>query len=326
MIWIRYPDNCSGLKNQELPPLHRSPSPDYDPDGSEDDLEIKADAPVLDVFGIEFNNFLEVLDLAAAADLPQSGNTGFGGEAGPMMMSVFFPFVRRRGAGAHKGHVALQDIEELGEFVQGGFADKFTDACLFCAVREDFIADDSRIPVHFEHHAVLDGILGHELFLLRVSVQLHGTDLVHPEALAVLSDALGTVQDRPRARMLNDRANNGHDDQGKEAADKAAEDVQDSLCQELQGRSIAVTQGQDGGAADALHELLLVMPADAGDMVMDRNRHLTAVVHELADLLVFGRNVDVDGIDPLAADIVGSRIDAGNNRNAADLGFFHGTV
>lgn len=43
--------------------LHRASSPDDDPDGFEDDLEVQGETPVLDVVGVEFDDFFEVLDL-----------------------------------------------------------------------------------------------------------------------------------------------------------------------------------------------------------------------------------------------------------------------
>lgn len=41
--------------------------------GLEENLEVKAEAPVVNVFEVELYDFIEVLDVGAAADLPHAG-------------------------------------------------------------------------------------------------------------------------------------------------------------------------------------------------------------------------------------------------------------
>ena len=98
-----------------------------------------------------------------------------------MVVGVFLPLVRGGGAGADEGHFAPEDVEELGEFVQGGFADEFADAGLSGAVREDGVPDDAGIPVELEHHAAFNGVLALEALLFRFGVRDHGANLVHSE-------------------------------------------------------------------------------------------------------------------------------------------------
>ena len=173
--------------------LHRSPAADDDQDGLEEDFEVQSHAPVFDIFRVQLDDFFEVFDLAAAGDLPEAGDAGLGGQSCAVVVGVFLPLVRGGWAGADEGHFAHEDVEELGEFVQGGFADEFADAGLPRAVREDGVPDDAGIPVELEHHAAFNGVLALEALLLLFGVRDHGADLVHSEASHMLSHQLSQM-------------------------------------------------------------------------------------------------------------------------------------
>ena len=53
--------------------------------------------PLLDILCVEFYDFLEIGDFAAAADLPHAGYAGFGSEAGTVVKVILFNFVLRWG-------------------------------------------------------------------------------------------------------------------------------------------------------------------------------------------------------------------------------------
>ena len=69
-------------------------------DGLQEDPDVQADGPVVDVFRVQLDHFLEVGDLAAAGDLPHAGQARLGGKAGAVMVFVFLPFVLGRRPGA----------------------------------------------------------------------------------------------------------------------------------------------------------------------------------------------------------------------------------
>lgn len=110
-------------------------------------LKIQPHIPIRNILRIQLHHFLEICNLASAAYLPHAGDSGFDGETGAVVEFVFFPFVECGWAGAYQGHVAFQDIEELGEFIQAGFADEVADSGFLFAVGQDLIADDTGIEV-----------------------------------------------------------------------------------------------------------------------------------------------------------------------------------
>ena len=72
MIWIISSDAAKkGLD------LHGSFSVKHDPHSLEQNIDIPPERPVFDVFPIQTDNCVKVADLAAAADLPEAGDSCF---------------------------------------------------------------------------------------------------------------------------------------------------------------------------------------------------------------------------------------------------------
>ena len=92
--------------------------------------------------------------------------------------------------------------------------------------------------------------ISHQLRLSGLRVHVHGAYLVHLEALAVLADALLREQDRAGRGLLDLRTDDGHDDQGRETPDDAAQDVQRPLQEHLSRRRAVHRAGQH---VDASH-------------------------------------------------------------------------
>lgn len=236
-----------------------------------------------------------------------------------MVEFVFFPLVDRRRPGADKAHLSDQHVKELGELIQARLADEFADARLFRAVRQDLVADDARVKVQLEHHAVFDAVLLHELLLALLRIHVHGADLEDLELLAVLADPGLLEEDRAGALFFDDRAHNDDDQNGQNTAHDTAQDIQHALQQQLQGGRVVDGSGQDRSAAHLLHELLDAVTAHGRDVVMDRDRHCVAVVHQLHDAGIRGRAVDVDRVDPLLADVIRRARKRGDHGDAADF-------
>jgi len=180
------------------------------------DLEVESQGPVVDVFAVQADDFFEVGDVGAAACLPHAGDAGFHGQAAFVVVAVLLEFGRCRGSCADQGHVSLQDVEELGEFVQRGFADEFS---YFC---------DAGVVLHLEHEAV-HLVLLHQLGFAGFCVLVHGAELVHLELAAVLADAFLTEEDGAGRVEFDGQTDRDVQDQGDQAAKQASQDVHKTL-------------------------------------------------------------------------------------------------
>ena len=188
---------------------------------------------MLDVFGIQADNFLKIRDIGAAADLPETGDAGFDGEAGSVVVFIFLPFIHRRRTCADQRHLPCEHVEKLGKFIQAVFADELADPRHLFAI-DDPVPDDAGIEIQLEHHPVRDAVLGKEFFLPLLRIHVHGADLVAGEVLAIPPDAFLFEKDRARRLMFDDRAENGHQDECGDAAEEAANDIHNTLDRQLQ--------------------------------------------------------------------------------------------
>ena len=89
-----------------------------------------------------------------------------------MVWFVLVPLIQCGGSCAYEAHVTFENVDELREFILGLFSDELADSGLFCAIRKYFIAYDSWVEIHFEHHSVTDFVLGHEFFF-RASASMY---------------------------------------------------------------------------------------------------------------------------------------------------------
>ena len=86
--------------------------------------EIHSQIDVLDVDQVIAKAAAEG-DAIAAVDLGHAGDAGTHGAALPAVVGRERGHLGRNpGTGAHKSHVTLQDVDELGKFVQGGAAEE----------------------------------------------------------------------------------------------------------------------------------------------------------------------------------------------------------
>ena len=251
-------------------------------DGFEEDFDVQADGPVVDILGVEADNFFKVGDLAAATYLPHAGDAGTGGEAGTMMVLVFLPFIQGWGSGTYEGHISLEHIEELGKFIETGMTDKLADAGLVGAVRENLVANDAGVEVQLEHEAVGHTVLGHELFFAFLGVHIHGAELIHFEVLAVLADALLLEEDGAGGLLFDDWPDDCDDEEGENAAHQAAQNVHHPLGEELQGRGIVGGGGDDVEAVDFFNKAF-AFHIPQGNTDVGGDGHLPALLEKRID-------------------------------------------
>ena len=154
---------------------------EHDLEGLEDERDVVAQLAVaLDVVVVEAHLAFET-DVAAAADLPNAGETWRYGKAHAVPGLVFRHFGRNRRTWAYDGHVALDDVEELRQFVEAELAEHVTERI------------DTRVVLHLESLAARF-VLGQEFFFAFFGVHVHAAELVHSEQLAVLAYA-GLLED-----------------------------------------------------------------------------------------------------------------------------------
>lgn len=108
-------------------------------------MQIQPERPVVDVFEVEGDPFLEVLDAVAPADLPEAGEAGFDAEAAALRVFLdAVDLVNWQRAGADEAHLAFQNVEELWQLVDAQAAQPGTKG-------EDtgVVADFENGTVHF---------------------------------------------------------------------------------------------------------------------------------------------------------------------------------
>ena len=136
------------------------------------DLNIAPQGPVIDILDVQLDDFFKILDVAAAADLPQAGDAGFHGQAALVVALVLLIFVQRRRAGANQAHIAAQHVKELRQLVDAGLADELAHL------------GDAGVVLHFKHQAV-HFVLGHQALFAFLGIHIHAAQLVDVEHTAV---------------------------------------------------------------------------------------------------------------------------------------------
>src|SRR5439155_15275195 len=105
-----------------------------------ENLQVKPQRPVVDVFQIQPHPICEIMHIVAAADLPETSQPRLDAQA-PTMRQVVesSDFIDRQRPRAHQAHFAADHIHQLRKFVDAVFADKPADG------------RDARIVAQLEH-------------------------------------------------------------------------------------------------------------------------------------------------------------------------------
>ena len=140
-----------------------------DAEGGKHQLEIRDDGHVVDVHQVEFQLFIGIR-VVLAVDLGITGEAGFDLETELKVrkeLIVLLRDLRPFRSGSHHAHVALQDVPELGQFVQATLAYEAAD-------RRDAVV------------LVPGGEAGHAVFL---GIRAHAAELIDGELSPVLGEA-----------------------------------------------------------------------------------------------------------------------------------------
>src|SRR5262249_8379105 len=99
-------------------PLVRAPRRQNHRHRAEQDLDVEAERPSIDVSEIQTHPVLEV-HAVAAGDLPEAGDSRLHGEAPALPALVLLDLLRDRRARPDEAHVALEHVPELRQLVDG---------------------------------------------------------------------------------------------------------------------------------------------------------------------------------------------------------------
>lgn len=217
-------------------------------DGLQDGPEIHAEAALADVLQVELYHVVEV-QVRAPSHLPVTGESGLHRQAlhGPGV--VLGNLVGQGRARAHHRHLAQEDVDELGELVDGMFA------------QEAANAGDARVVLYLEHRAV--GLVAPlQLLQALVGVLVHAAELVHGELVHApvavrAADALLAVDGAARALQADRRADQGARDEARGYHGTGKYDVEDAAAGAVHPLALV-------GVAQVLHGLVAVVRARLG--------------------------------------------------------------
>ena len=160
-------------------------------------------------------------EVRAAGDLPEAGDAGADGELAHHAGFVLCNLAGERGTRAHEGHVATQDVEQLGQLVDRRLAQKGSDA------------RNTRIVGHFEHDRISSrgvGLIGlHEGGFELFGVHAHGAELKHGKSLAVEADALLSEESGAAVVQAHHRSDDDPQRSQQDNAEKSSENVAHAL-------------------------------------------------------------------------------------------------
>ena len=91
------------------------------------------------------------------------------------MGTVTLPLIQSRRPGSDEGHISLEYIEKLRQFVNGMLPDKMPDG------------NNPWIIIHLEHLAFHLVVL-HQFIFARIRIRIHTAEFIDPELSAVPSD------------------------------------------------------------------------------------------------------------------------------------------
>ena len=199
--------------------------------GFDEAEEVFEDGLAFDVADVEGDLFWEADGVAvtdfeetalAFADLPEAGDAWGDEEAAAVFRGVEGDLAWEWRSGADEGHVSFGDIDQLGEFVDGGFADEAADG------------SDAGVVFDFEGDAVVFFVEGEEFFEFGFSVDGHAAEFEHAEFFAAEADA-GLAEE--------DWAAVAADEEGDDEEEGGEDDEEEGGSEEVDG---AFDEGGEG--------------------------------------------------------------------------------
>ena len=158
-------------------------------------LKIQPEGTVLDVIQIHHHHIV-IAHLAAAANLPEAGHPWGNLKPPPVPLLHHLILEGQAGPGADEGHVALEHIEQLGQFIDAVSADNSADRGhpgIPCYLIISLLSPSGdQIP----HKPPMVAVVG---------VDVHGPEFIPDEGPAVFTDDCGLVKyGSPGSELDND--------------------------------------------------------------------------------------------------------------------------
>ena len=218
--------------------------------------------------------------------LPPAGDAGLAAEELVEVVAVVGELIVHDRARADDAHLTLEDVDELGELVEGGLAQDAADG------------RDARVVLHLALALPLGELLGREVLPDVVGVGHHGAELVEVEVAAVQADAALRVEGRTLALQgdheAEDRAGDDHEDQHHEAEENVEDALEDARVEPPSPSGVV-----DGGQlAEVAERGALDGGVDEVECDVAGGAHLRGGVHEGGEVDLGGvRGGDEDVID-----------------------------
>ena len=211
-----------------------------DADGPEQNLEVEEERPVLDIVEVD-GAALGEGDVAPAGDLGETGKTGFDRQE-ETTVAVVAKLAWNEGAGTDEGDVATDDIEKLGEFVEGGAAEEgaeLGDARVVLQIITVFAVFLNQFGLVHLNKSLFGGKAG--------KFGLHGAEFVNLEFVVVASETdFGVEGAVAGVGKFHQKENDGHNRQGKEGGEAAEEKIEETF-NEAHGARKRGDLDEDGG-------------------------------------------------------------------------------
>ncbi len=160
----------------------------HDGNGSPNKDDVEPDVPVSYVPGIHLDSFV-IGRIAAAAGLPHAGDTGADHVKVFYKGAVFFDFISYNRPRPDEAHVPCQDVEQLGQFIKAGLAQKGS------------ASRNTRVVFQFEFCLPFFpgfGIWFEEFFQFNVSIDAHAAEFIAVKFFPVPADTAMFEDDWPR--------------------------------------------------------------------------------------------------------------------------------
>src|SRR5216117_54629 len=261
------------------------------PEGQEEDLQVEAEAPALDVVELVFDPFLDRGLASPAVDLRPARDARLHlvtehvpGHPPPELLDE----ARALGARADEAHFTAQDVPELGQLVEAEASEE---------------GPEARAPRIVRPRPDGPG--------LALGVHAHRAELEHAEALAVQAHPLLAEEDGPRGGELEEDGDREHHGGGEKERQPAHDEVEEPLDHAVPAVEGGLAQMDEGDRFE-----LLDAPTERGEAEhvgdeVDRDEVVADLVENGGEARVFAvRQGDEHDVDLLPVENGADLLDA----------------
>lgn len=187
--------------------------------GSPEQHHIQPYGPVVDIPAVHLYSF-RIVDVAAAAGLPHSGDAGKDGIVFFDIFPISWHFCLYDRPRSHEAHFPFQHVPELGQFVEAGLSEEGAALCNAGII----LQFEFSIPFRLGFR-----VGGQEVFQDFFGVDAHGTEFVAVEFFSISSYPSMFKDDRPRGIVVDPEGDGKENRRDHEAADDGGGEVEGSF-------------------------------------------------------------------------------------------------